>query len=202
MFKILFLSLLLVSCRPIKFEKDTEFMTSAIANSPEYLIKLNGKICKDTDDMIGLCAKRLRTTEDLKITVLPQQYTYTFRLDCTDYIQSDISFSVPANMGGEYVLSASKFKDYDVFNCTIDIIPQDRLNVSAFAAFRIYVVDAEYITLDSIVRNKEFLILGRHSYFSNVCGEDKKETTMLKTNCDKAIVESYNMRFNYANITD
>lgn len=199
---ILAMSIILSGCINLKFEKDLNFMGSAIANSPEFLVNLNNKPCVDTDDMVGYCAKRVKSNQDLVISILPQQYAYNFILDCTDAINSDFKADVlPTNEPFTHTIKAEKYGKATLFNCTVDILPQDRPEpVSAFARFQVVVVDGEYVTLDSVVSQGRYLVLGRHSYYSSVGGKTFKEKTWLKDQDGPVIVESYHMRYSYRDV--
>lgn len=190
---------LLSGCVNLDYKSDLGFMPSAFGNSPEYLLKLNGTVCKDTDGFIGFCAKRIKSNQDLVINIIPQQYAYTFQLDCTDTVGSDTSFDVLAGVQLNHVIPAIKYQDQEVFNCTVDILPHYGPEpVAAFAAFRIMVVNKDYISLDSIVQQGRYIVMGRHSYLSNVGGKEYKEKPfVVGDETLPVIVQSYSMRFSY-----
>ena len=190
------------ACNDLEFERDITFINSAMANSPEFYIKLNNVDCKDVEGMIGFCAKRIRSDQDITISALPQQYDYQFMLDCTDYINSDIAFIVPKGTLLIHKLPHIKYEDVNLFNCTVDILPEDRSEpIAAFARFQVVVVDNQYTSLPVVMRYDDYIILGKYAYKSLVFEGSKltnlNEVTTYETTSNKAIVESYNMRYTY-----
>lgn len=192
------------ACDEIKYEDDITFIPSAVANSPEFTLYINDKICKDMDDQVGFCAKRIRQDRDLRLAVPARPYAYTLVLDCSNNIQdNEVRYDVPINKPFYYTIYHNIFDNVRVFNCTIDIFPIDRDEpIAAFAAFRAVVIDKQYVSLNLPHRvDPEITVPGKYAYLTRVYekngSHDYKKEPVIETKSDKLWVESYNMRFSY-----
>jgi hypothetical protein len=199
---LLLLSIAISCVYNLKYLPDLNFLPSAAANSPEYLISLNDKTCKDVDGIVGLCAKRIKRNEDLRINILAQDYSYTYNLQCSNNINFNKQADVPIHQAVEIIIPHDIYAAVNIFNCSIDITPHDRPEpIASFAAFRIVVMDATYMALPEISRYNKYLVLGQHAYKSIVFENDNikmlNKKTYYETKAEKAVVESYNQRFAY-----
>jgi hypothetical protein len=199
---IIFFTLLIFGCVNIPYRDDTGTVSAIEANSPEALIKINGKDCKDMDGNVGACMFRTSATNDITFTIEPLPYPYGIVFDFTDTLDSDFSTEVKANEPYIFVLSHSKFESQQVFNGTIDILPLDgrqNIPISVFAAFRAVVVAPSYQKLEIPNKQGKYIILGEHAYYANVDEEFFFKKPWIKKNDYHSIwVESYLGRRSYA----
>lgn len=197
------------SCASLKYSDDVGFLVSAQADSPEFPVFINGKICKDTDGIPGLCSKRIRSNEPLVIKMDPRPYAYTIRMACTKELGESQAFAVPKNAPFEHAIAPEKFSSLKSFICIGEIFPDDRdLPISAKWEFRAKVEDRIYAQRETpYIRakgKKNYLVLGQYAKFSNVFDEGQwkayKEKTIVEIKGDPAKVvaysESFNCRFN------
>jgi hypothetical protein len=197
--------LLLLGCYDLKYQPDTYFMGSALANSPEFLVKVNGTVCKDADNQIGACYKRISSSQDLQLDILPLDYAYTFHLTCTDTISSDVKKDVLANQPLSITIPSSKYGTVKVFNCVGRVFPLNRReDISAFFEVRVRLVDSQYTKLEDIYKtkykDKDVMIFGKYAYktqtMDNGMWKQLDKVTVGKPH-SAVIVESYNMRYSY-----
>jgi hypothetical protein len=200
-----FLPLILIlvtacSCKPIKYTSDFGFLPSAQANSPEFLVKINGKYCKDMDGRIGLCAKRVRSNEKIILVLDARPYSYRLNVNCSSLVDFNLSVDVAQNAAFSFEIHPDSFQEVKSFTCIGEVFPQDRpQEVSAFWHSRFVVFDKEYQERESIYSDGEHLVLGQNARFS-LLNEEKavsKKTRVKAAGINKAYSESETMRFNY-----
>jgi hypothetical protein len=195
---------LVTSCSSCKYEHDVSFLGSALANSPEFLIKFkdkNGQTCKDVDGKIGLCAKRIRANEKLSLWHMPRPYSYTLKITCTGNYEETISIQ----KNESYILKIDTQLFPKTFFCRGEVFPNVRKS-SAFWDITIIKIDERYEELEKprVVKNrfKTKFYLGVNSRFSTRLSKNKTKHYSKKTlinfyrNSD-IISESQNMRFGY-----
>lgn len=200
---------LLFACTTIKYSDDSGFLVSAQADSPEFPVYLNGKICKDTDGIPGLCTKRLRSNEPLVIRMDARPYSYKLQLACSKDIGVSQSFAVEKDQPFEFTIKPEQFAVMMSFICVGEVMPDDReLPVSAKWKLFASIVDQAYVQRETAYITKKggrnFLIMGQHARSVNVFDEGKwktyKEKPVIEISGDPAKViaysESFNMRFN------
>jgi hypothetical protein len=198
-----------LACTTIPYSDDSGFLVSAQADSPEFPVFINGKICKDTDGIPGLCSKRVKSDEPVTFRMDPRPYSYTLQLACTKDLGVSQSFSVEKGQEFSFVITPDKFSTLRSFICIGEVLPGDRdFPVSAKWETRIKVVDQAYVQRETAYfmtkKKRTFLILGEHAETSMVFdqGEWKeyKKKTAVEIKGDptkvQAFSESHNMRFN------
>lgn len=199
-FLLLFILLTACSCQPIKYQADLGFLNSAQANSPEYLVKINGKYCKDMDGQIGLCAKRIKSNEKIRFIMDKRAYSYRLNVGCSSLVDFNLSVDVLENAVFEFSIDPEAFKEAKSFTCIGEIFPQDRKEeISAFWHTRFVVVDENYQGRESIYSQDGILVLGQNAKYS-LLNEDKiikKKASVKSDGVEKAYSESETMRFNY-----
>ena len=213
MIRLLLLMYVFVACTPtLKYIDDKELPVSAQVNSPELPVYINGALCKDTDDIPGLCSKRIKADEDLEITIDPIPYAYRFALGCSDSIKTSVSSDVLVNVQFKTTITKDKYQQAKSFTCIGEIHPKDRPNtVSAKFELRVKVVDPKHQAREKMQLyrdgNKKFLVLGANAFHARVCEQNKctnydKTTTVPVYDLSTlyAYSESYNMRYNYFNV--
>lgn len=200
------LTILLVSCacKDIKYESDLGFMNSAQANSMEYMVKINSKVCKDLDGKVGLCATRVKTNEPLRFEMDAREYGYRFNLTCTSSIDSDFSIDIEKEKPFAFSIHHDKFSSVKSFTCIGEVFPHDRnQEVSANFSVRAIVTDSLYLEREIIYKTKQeeksFLVLGKHARYVHLNDSFYKKKTKLELEDQnsKAYSESERMRFNY-----
>ena len=191
--------LCLCSCVQLKYENDISLVPPLLANSGESLVFLNKSVCKDADNKIGFCAKRIKTDEDLVIYVEAQQYPYELALDCADSLGVDQSFTVKEKESFEFTIPSKNYGGLRFFNCTVDIYPLNRPEpIGSFAAFRVMLVDVNYMAMPNINYQGGFTVFGKNAYLTKADNEEYKEKTFVKGSPRLVQVESYIGRKAYA----
>ena len=199
----------IVACSSIKYKDDLGFLVSAQANSTEYPIHVNGKLCIDLDGQTGLCSKRVKSNEPVTFSVDPQPYSYKFQITCSKGtgIEKE-SRDVESNKSFEFKILPAQFDTLLVFSCVGNVYPADRPQPMA-AKFRVQinVYDAEYTGREEMYvtkkQGKNVLVLGTHartSFVNDGAGWKRyTEKTYVEVKNPATVVawsESYNMRYN------
>lgn len=199
-FLLFFILLTACSCQPLKYKADLGFLNSAQANSPEYLVKINGKFCKDLDGEMGLCAKRIKSNEKISFILDKRAYSYRLNVSCSSLVNFKLSVDVLENANFEFSIEPEAFQEAKSFTCIGEVFPQDRSeSVSAFWHSRFIVVDKLYQGREEIYSQDGALILGSNAKYT-LLNEDKiikKKTAIKADGISKAYSESETMRFNY-----
>jgi hypothetical protein len=212
-FLILIIFFTFLSCESIKYSEDLGMMISAVANSPEFPVYINNKLCKDIEGIFGACTKRLKSNESTQFSFEAQQYSYRMALQCSRETGIDLSFDIPKGQVFAYIIPNSAYSALRSFTCIGSIYPQDRdYPVSSKFEVRFIVIDQNYLGRESMliynVKGKNYLVLGQHAKYSTVWDEKngKKITSTLKEKTiqqvyspDKvrAFSESSHARWNY-----
>lgn len=190
-------------CTSIKYEDDIGFLNSAQANSTEWMVTIDGKVCKDMDGEVGACTKRIKSNQSPVLKHDPRPYAYQLRIKCTEGTDIDFSQDVEANKTWSYKIEAAKIKDFKSFSCQGEIFPQDRGNsLSALWQIRFLVVDVDYEKREIIQRNSKGFLFGRYAKYARACSAQSCKDFKHKTvagfkNGVTAYSESEVMRFNY-----
>lgn len=196
----LLISFMIASCKQLPYEADLGFLNSAQANSMEYLAKINGKHCKDLDGLIGLCAKRINSDEDLVFEFDPRPYSYRLNVRCSQAIDVDFSVDVMKDKTYNFKIISSKYGQERSFTCIGEVFPDDRdQQVSATFQVRVIIRDAAYLPREEIYQEGDYVILGKNAKYATVDKKqyEKSPTVKLKRFA-QAYSESERMRFNYA----
>lgn len=198
---ILILSLLsLVACSPLEYKDDIGFLNSAQANSMEYLAKINGKVCKDVDGQVGLCAKRISNAENAIFTFDARPYSYRLNVKCTKELNFELSVDVLENKAFTFTIPKGNYSELLSFTCIGEVFPEDRDGqVSASFQVRFIVYDSQYRMREQIYFEGSNIVLGQHAKYALVDGKahSKKTYLKLKKKPVMAYSESKMMRFNY-----
>lgn len=200
------LSLFACSCRSIKYKPDLGFMNSAQANSMEYYVRINDKICKDMDNKVGLCAKRIASNKKLTFSFDVRPYSYTLTLRCTGAIDSDFSIDIAKGSLYSFSIIPEKFSHVKTFTCIGEIFPHDRdQQISATFHVRVVVFDGKYVERELVYtkmkRKSKFIVFGSHAKYVTYNNKHYKNKPSIKTKSFKQFgySESERMRFNYIN---
>lgn len=206
-------ALTFTACQSLPFKDDFGYLVSAQANSHEFPVYINGRLCTDTDGYVGLCAKRVKSTEDIVFRFDPQQYAWLMTVKCTTGVRPVLPGNVEPNKPYTFTIKADDFKEFRSFTCTGEVSPQDREEaISAKWQVRVVVVDSEYEPRERIYtttsNGKSYLVLGqfaRHSWVKDANGWRKyRKATVVEIEGDlvevKAYSESFAMRFNFLNL--
>ncbi len=203
----------LASCNSLPYKDDVGFLVSAQANSPEFPVYINGKLCTDMEGFVGLCSKRIRSTEDVTFKFDPQSYPYLLTVSCTQGVTPVPPATVPAGDRFTFTIKAEDFSQFRSFTCIGEVGPQDR-SPPISAKFRVtfVVVDSEYVQRERIYLKKDgkknYVVLGQHAKDSWVKDSNGwhrfKKMTFVQVFGDpsnvKAYSQSYAMRMNYLNM--
>lgn len=202
--KIIFLVFVLLisacACKGIRYSSDLGFLNSAQANSPEYLVKINGSFCKDMDGSIGLCAKRIKSESEISFKLDPRPYSYRLNVSCTSSVNFNLSVDVEKNQSFSFKIPPEAFNGLLSFTCIGEVFPNDREeSVSAFWHSRFVVFDKNYQAREQIYTRGEYLILGQNAKYSLINEEIqvKNKAVYKIEEPTKAYSESQLMRFNY-----
>lgn len=187
------------SCKELEYEADSGFLNSAQANSMEYLAVINGKVCKDLDGLVGLCAKRIASNEDLNFSFDSRPYSYRLDIRCTSTINSDFAVDVLKDKPYSFKIPFSKFATERSFTCIGEVFPQDRAQeVSATFSIRVIVKDAAYRAREEIYQEQGYVVLGKNALYAKIDSRNYEKNTVVKMKkFTKAYSESERMRFNY-----
>ena len=193
-------------CSHIKYEDDIGFLNSAQANSMEYMIQVDGFVCKDVEGKIGACTKRVKSKNDIVLEQDPRPYGYRLEIKCTSGTNIDFAVDVLPNTKWVYKIDRAKFSTFKSFSCQGEIFPDDRSNpISALWQVRFIVVDSAYKPRETMYyAEKKYVVLGKHAKHSRVCfnGECEnhhKDTVVETGKLAQAWSESELMRINYYN---
>lgn len=201
MLVFLFAILIAISCQHLlPYKPDTGFLNSAQANSPEYLVRINGVYCKDMDGSIGLCAKRVRSDEKISFHLDSRPYAYRLNVTCSSNVGFNLSIDILQNASFDFDIDAGKFSNSKSFTCVGEVFPQDREeSVSAFWHARFVVYDKDYQAREAIYSDGKNVILGQYAKYSVINDDIKlKNTSVYKfKDIKRAFSESEMMRFNY-----
>jgi len=199
---IVIMAVMLASCATLKYQADIGFLNSAQANSMEAIVHIFGKVCKDMNGEVGVCATRVRSDQAIKFKQPALQYSYKLDMVCSSAIDSNESWSVPMDQTFSWEIRPEKFSAERMFVCIGEIFPADRPNkLSATWKVSVTVLDGKYKKRENIHHLDGHLILGAHAKYSVVCDpkcKEYKEKTMVKASPNAiAYSESEVMRYNY-----
>lgn len=188
------------ACKGINYHSDIGFLNSAQANSPEYLVNINGSYCKDMDGGIGLCAKRIKSGSDISFKLDPRPYSYRLNVTCTSTVNFRLTVDVDKDQRFSFKIPPEAYRDLLSFTCIGEVFPSDREeSISAFWHSRFVVIDQAYQAREQIYPSGEYLVLGQNAKYSLINEEIqlKNKATYKIQNPKRAYSESQLMRFNY-----
>lgn len=190
-------------CTSIKYEDDVNFLNSAQANAFEWMVMVDGKVCKDLDGEVGACTKRIKSDHSPTLKHDSRPYAYQVQLKCSQGSGvEDFSQDVEANKSWSYKIEASKITATS-FTCIGEAFPQDRDNkLSAKWQVRFLVYDVEYERREILQGDSRGFLFGRFAKHAKACSSSGcknfyKTTAVKFKNGIKAYSESELMRFNY-----
>lgn len=213
-YRLAFLGLFFATCSSLPYEDDGYFRVSARANSPEFPVYLNNRLCTDTEGFVGLCAKRIKSNEPLVFKFDPQSYGYTVNFSCTTgVVVPGATFNVQAGDPFSITLNPQDFRSKLVFSCLGEVNPADReAPISSKFRVTINVVDQQYTARESIYihneNGKNFVVLGKYAKWGRVFDQGKwtyyEKTTSVEIKGPvaqvRAVSESFAARFNFYNM--
>lgn len=207
------LALALSACA-LQYKDDLGFLVSAQANSPEFPVYVNGRLCADTEGKPGACTKRIRSTESITLRLDAQPYDYLMTVNCASQMPPVPPITVPAGHAHTIEIKPQDFSQYKNFTCTGEVSPQDRKPpLSAEWEAHFIVVDVQYVEREQTYVQKQgdknYLVLGQHARTSWVFDDGEwhqhRKATVVRLKSDpgkvKAYSESYAARFNYYRMT-
>lgn len=201
---VIILFVVFIGCTHIKYKDDLGFYNSAQANSFEFMVRVNGSLCKDVDGKIGFCAKQIGSKENLTFHQDAMPYAYQLKIDCSGDIYY-LERSIDKNKAVDIVIPKENFNKYRAFSCKGFVQPDDRPE-EICAKWRAEIIvydDEKYLPREEIYtfkkKKKKYLVLGKYAFHSNVNGKSYKKKTAVKIKSDKVKgwSESYLMRYNY-----
>jgi hypothetical protein len=198
------------SCVNIPYEDDKGFLNSAQANSFEFLVYANGKVCKDMDDQVGLCSKRIKNNDNLEFKIDPLEYAYRLNVTCTKELNANFTRDYPEKTTIKFSITPAQYQSVKTFVCIGEIFPTDRPDEISFKwQIRVEITDQKYLGREQIFIQKKgkqsYLVLGQNARLSKVSYNGKihsyKNDAIVHIPEDakdlKASSESYMGRFNY-----
>ncbi len=195
---LLVLIIIAASCNHVEYESDVAFMNSSDANSFEFPVYINNKMCVDLNRNPGLCVLHHNKSNTLTLTVDPRPYTYKLDLFCPEQNVMD-GWTVPKGKKFTHSFDRGDLLASRSMVCIGEIFPRNRGLVSAKFSFVVKLVDSEYIKRNKIMAfpNEGLLVIGNHALYTteNRLTKRKRTTLKLKKN-QKVYSESHNMRFN------
>lgn len=190
-------------CTSIKYEDDIDFLNSAQANAFEWMVTIDGKVCKDLDGEIGACTKRIKSDHSPVLKHDSRPYAYQVQLKCgAGSGVEDFSQDVEANKSWSYKIESQKITATS-FTCIGEVFPSDRDNkLSAKWQIRFLVYDVEYERRELLQSDQRGFLFGRFAKHSKACSKSGcknfyKTTAVRFKNGIKAYSESEKLRFNY-----
>lgn len=212
---ILSIALIFAACSSLPYKDDTGFLVSAQAGSAEFPISINGKLCSDMDGEVGLCAKRVSSTEDITFSFMAQPYGWNLVTTCSTGVTQPLPATVEPGKAYSFTMKSSDFSRFRSFSCMGEIKPQDRGEpVSALFEVRFSVYHSKYVQRESIFitddNGKKFLVLGKYArsalVFDDGAWKRHKKKTIVEIKGDpskvKAYSESFAMRYNYLGMVE
>lgn len=198
------------SCTGLKYAHDLGFTNSAQANSMEFMVKVNGKVCRDLTGKAGVCATRVGLTKSVKFHQDAMTYPYEFRLECTPELEVDFSKHVEKGDSMDFEITPEQFEEVINFTCVGEVFPLDERDEQEISAgWEVHVVifdDENYVSREIIYikedEGKKKLMVGRYAMSTTVCTKKeckvykKKPAIVIKDDVVHAYSESYMMRYN------
>ena len=195
---LLFLLVITIGCNQLKYKPDINFMNSSNANSFEYPVYVNKRMCIDLDRNPGLCVLHHNKANILTLSIDSRPYSYTLDLICPDLGYQEL-FQVPKAKKFTTSFQRGDLLEARSIVCVGEIFPSDRDLVSAKFSIIVKLVSSDYIRRNKIIPfpNNSLLIVGENSLYTTVNGKTKRKKTSVKLKQgQKVYSESYNMRFN------
>lgn len=201
------------SCSSLPYKDDDAFLVSAQANSPEFIVYVNGRPCVDADGQSGLCAKRIKSDQDLVVRIDPQDYDYALQVKCSQQLPPIPDVNVLKGKAYEFRITAAAASTVLAYTCRGEVFPADRKPpVSGVFKFHVNILDAKYTAREAITLSakdgKQYLVLGQYARHAWVYDRgrwafhSKKPVVEVKGNPAqvRAYSESFAMRFNALNM--
>lgn len=191
------------TCPDKEYANDFSRMISANANSHEFPIRVENDICKDLDDKVGLCTKRIKRNQNLNINFFKLPYSYQLMIDCTNALDVDTEVTVLEQTEYTFLIPKEKYVGIsNSFTCIFKIFPDDRAETVTSARVTIVLVDKNYSYREEMYKLKKYLIFGKYALHT-VCYKDNKYNFYYKKTYidyktyDLCFSESYNGGINY-----
>ena len=189
-----------------EYEADRGFIPASSANSPEFLVMVDGYYCVDISGKGGLCSTRIRRLKDSVIEILPQSYSYKLHFLCSKSLDFEFSQDVKKEEKNTIRIPQQKYSNVDTFVCIGEVFPDDREDkVSASFEIRYRVLANDYVEADEIKYKDNTFFLGRYSLYSKIYDQGKwkffkaKYELEAKDRYAPVVSETYNMRYSYRN---
>lgn len=201
----------ITSCKSIKYEADIgdKIIPSGYAQSPEFPVSVNGRICKDVDNIQGFCTIRVKSNESLKIMLANRPYPFKVTIKTSNNISfQKISIDVLPNTNQEIVIPFDTYNNQNVYNVSGEIFPADRpLPVSAIFDIRVRIIDKDYLSYQTPYHSleKNLSVYGQNSLHTNILYANNVWDYKYKTTYQEKvynspcmiITETEKMRFSY-----
>ena len=173
-------------------------MNSSNANSYEFPIYVNKKMCVDLDRNPGLCVLHHNKANALTLSIDSRPYSYTLDIVCPDLNYEEV-FQVPKGKKFTTSFDRGGLLNSRSIVCVGEIFPGDRGLVSAKFSMIVKLVHSDYIRRNKIIPlvDNSLQITGENSLYTTVNGKTRRKKTSVKLKSgQKVYSESYNMRFN------
>ena len=205
---ILFVFFLVGCVHRLEYKPDLGFLVSAIAESPEVPVMIDGYNCEDMSGRTGLCSLRIKSFRDLVFQFYPRQYPYRLHLVCSNKVGFEESYDVERDKDFHVTINHKKYDQLDSFICVGEIFPRDRPDkVSGKFEVRVKVITPQYTEREKMRLEKDgseyFLVLGEHALYSRIYDNGKwksyYKTVRLQvhdTDSLQAVSESHSFRVN------
>jgi len=208
--KWLLLFLVLCGCTTteIQYRPDIGFLVSAVADSPEFPVRIDGYNCEDMSGKPGLCSLRLKQYRILKFQFEPRQYAYRLHIVCSKATGFEQSYDVDVDKPLLVEMPYKHYENLKSFICIGEVFPRDREDkISAKFEVRVKLIGKEYVEREKMRLEKDgddyYLVLGEHAYFSRVYDKGEWKSYKKKTKIQvfdipslMAYSESYSFRVN------
>lgn len=199
----------LVGCtHRLEYKPDLGFLVSAIAESPEVPVMIDGYNCEDMSGRPGLCSLRLKAFRDLVFEFFPRQYPYRLHILCSKKVGFEESYDVERDKKFHVTIDHNKYEKLDSFICIGEVFPRDRPDkVSGKFEVRVKLITPDYVHREKMQLEQDgdeyYLVLGEHALYSRVFDQNKwtsyKKTVRIKVHEPatlQAVSESYSFRIN------
>lgn len=198
------------SCASTKYKPDEGFMLPSKAGALEYLVYVNGLVCKDLDGNIGACTKTINARDNLKIKLPIQPYSYRLSYRCSSNITYTHEAEILKKKAYSFSMPTTAYKDESSFMCIGTIIPADRQFISMKFEVRVRVVSADYVPMGSITTGRnllyQYVFAGKYAYYIKKLYKGKwkfkKKDALIRIRKSKVsdmqfVAESYSGRLAY-----
>jgi hypothetical protein len=181
------------------------YWPSGLANSPEFPVKINGELCKNSAGEMGGCYIRIRDDHQTMFEIMPLPYSYRLSFKCTknlDFPPID-ERDYSAKEAVYIAIERDQYNGQTSFMCTGRIFPDDRNEpINSFFEVRVRLVRPEYIGREQMHHTGKYQVFGKNALHSMWYVDDEWKYGHKKTYLETkkhilAFSESHNMRWNY-----